>query len=57
MCAFLRVTLRVMLTRVIAFQSASGFAAAKVLYNIGPAPFVDPSGFTVEAFEVSVCAG
>ncbi|KAI0711111.1 hypothetical protein C8T65DRAFT_739505 [Cerioporus squamosus] len=37
---------------IIAFQGASGFATARVLFDIGPAPFVTEDGHTVEAFEL-----
>ena len=43
----------------LAFQGASGFAAARVVYNLAPAAFVDPSGYTIETFEVPLrlCTG
>ncbi|KAI0711343.1 hypothetical protein C8Q76DRAFT_809377 [Earliella scabrosa] len=36
----------------VAFQGASGFATAQVLFDIGPAPFVTTDGYTVEMFEL-----
>ncbi|RPD65679.1 hypothetical protein L226DRAFT_567116 [Lentinus tigrinus ALCF2SS1-7] len=38
----------------IAFQGASGYATARVLFDIGPAPFITADGHTVEAFELPV---
>ncbi|TFK89893.1 hypothetical protein K466DRAFT_661191 [Polyporus arcularius HHB13444] len=38
----------------IAFQGASGFATARVLFDIGPAPFITEDGHAVEAFQLPV---
>ncbi|RDX48044.1 hypothetical protein OH76DRAFT_694914 [Lentinus brumalis] len=38
----------------IAFQGASGFATAKILFDIGPVPFITEDGHAVEAFQLPV---
>ena len=36
-----------------AFQGASGYATAKVLFDVGPIAFVTNNGYTLESFEAS----